>query len=452
MVSSSEEEKSRSPLDELNEALTSGTFVQVRRLLNSLHAADVAHLIESSPPKDRHLLWQLVDEDHDGEVLQYLSEDIRAPFLREMNAQEMASAMEDMDTDDIADLLKQLPERVTRQVLNAMDQADRQRIEEVLDYPEDSAGGLMNTDTITVRPRVTLDVVLRYLRRHDELPPMTDNIIVVNKDDEFLGLLPVGKILVSDPELTVRELMTTDVDPIEADMSAKDVANLFERHDWVSAPVVDAHGKLLGRITIDDVVDVIRDNADQSLMGLGGLDHEEDTFAPVLKTAPRRAIWLVVNLFTAFLSSSVVNVFQDTIEKVVILAVLMPIVASMGGVAGSQTLTIMIRGMALGQIGRTNVGWLLSREALVALTNGIGMAMLVAVGAAVLYGDPMVAMLIAAAIVINITVGMLAGVLLPTILRSFGVDPALAGSVTLTAITDSMGFLSFLGLATLFYT
>lgn len=451
MVGTSEEEKTRSPLEELNEAMSSGTFVQVRRLLNSLHAADVAHLIEASPPKDRHLLWQLVDEEHDGEVLQYLSEDIRAPFLRAMNAQEMASAMEDMDTDDIADLLKQLPERVTRQVLNAMDQQDRQRIEEVLDYPEDSAGGLMNTDTITVRPRVTLDVVLRYLRRHEELPPMTDNIIVVNKDDEFLGLLPIGKILVSDPELTVRELMNTDVDPIPADMSAKAVANLFERHDWVSAPVVDARGRLLGRITIDDVVDVIRDNADQSLMGLGGLEHEEDTFAPLLKTAPRRAVWLVVNLATAFLASSVVNLFEETIDKVVLLAVLMPIVASMGGVAGSQTLTIVIRGMALGHISRGNLGWLLSREALVALTNGIGMAALVAIGTTVLYGDMMIAGLIAAALVINITVGILSGVLLPTALRSLGIDPALAGSVTLTTITDTMGFLSFLGLATLFY-
>lgn len=451
MVSPGEEEKPRSPLDELNEALSSGTFVQVRRMLNSLHPADVAHLLSSSTPKDRQLLWQLVDEESDGEVLQYLEEEIRAPILRSMEAREVAYALEDLDTDDMADLLRQLPEKVIREVLAAMDQQDRQRVEAVLPYAEDTAGGLMNTDTITVRPRVTLDVVLRYLRRHDELPPMTDNIIVVNKNDEYLGMLPIATLLVSDPELTVRELMNTDEEPIPADMPAAEVASLFERHDWVTAPVVDGSGKLLGRITIDDVVDVIRDSADQSLMGLGGLDHEEDTFAPVMKTAPRRAVWLVVNLFTAFLSAAVVNLFQDTIEKVVVLAVLMPIVASMGGVAGSQTLTIVIRGMALGHIGRSNLRWLVTRETLVALTNGVGLAMLVATAAALFFGDPLIAVLIATAIIINIVVGMLAGVLLPLLLRNLGVDPALAGSVTLTTVTDSMGFLSFLGLATLFY-
>lgn len=451
MVSPGEEEKPRSPLDELNEALSSGTFVQVRRMLNSLHPADVAHLLSSSTPKDRQLLWQLVDEENDGEVLQYLEEEIRAPILRSMEAREVAYALEDLDTDDMADLLRQLPEKVIREVLAAMDQQDRQRVEAVLPYAEDTAGGLMNTDTITVRPRVTLDVVLRYLRRHDALPPMTDNIIVVNKNDEYLGMLPIATLLVSDPELTVRELMNTDEEPIPADMPAAEVASLFERHDWVTAPVVDGSGKLLGRITIDDVVDVIRDSADQSLMGLGGLDHEEDTFAPVMKTAPRRAVWLVVNLFTAFLSAAVVNLFQDTIEKVVVLAVLMPIVASMGGVAGSQTLTIVIRGMALGHIGRSNLRWLVTRETLVALTNGVGLAMLVATAAALFFGDPLIAVLIATAIIINIVVGMLAGVLLPLLLRNLGVDPALAGSVTLTTVTDSMGFLSFLGLATLFY-
>ena len=452
MVGTSEEEKTRSPLEELNEAMSSGTFVQVRRLLNSLHAADVAHLIEASPPKDRHLLWQLVDEEHDGEVLQYLSEDIRAPFLRAMNAQEMASAMEDMDTDDIADLLKQLPERVTRQVLNAMDQQDRQRIEEVLDYPEDSAGGLMNTDTITVRPRVTLDVVLRYLRRHEELPPMTDNIIVVNKDDEFLGLLPIGKILVSDPELTVRELMNTDVDPIPADMSAKAVANLFERHDWVSAPVVDARGRLLGRITIDDVVDVIREEAAHEVMSSAGLRDEEDVFAGVLPSTRRRLVWLGINLVTAFLAAAVVSRFVGTIEKVAALAALMPIVASMGGIAGTQTVTLIIRGIALGQVEWVSARWLLWKEIAVGGLNGLIWAVIVGTVTIVWYGTWKISLIIAAATLINLLCAATVGVIVPLLLKRMRIDPALSAGVILTTFTDCIGFATLLGLGTLFLT
>lgn len=310
----------------------------------------------------------------------------------------------------------------------------------------------MNTDTISVRPRVTLDVVMRYLRRHTELPPMTDNIFVVNSNDEYIGLLPISTLLVSDPNMTVREMMVTDVEPIQAHTHRSKVAASFQRYDLVSAPVVGPTGNLLGRITIDDVVDVIIDEADHSLMGMAGLTEDEDTFAPILKTARSRAVWLGANLMTAFLASSVINLFEATISKVVALAVLMPIVASMGGVAGSQTLTLVIRSMAQGQLVESNTRWLVNRELAVGALNGILWAVIVAVAASAVFGDYMLGLIIAIALVINLVVAALAGALLPGILKKLGIDPAIAGSVVLTTITDVVGFMSFLGLATLFYS
>ncbi len=325
--------------------------------------SDIAHLLESSPPRQRALLWNLVDKQLEGgEVLQYLGDDIRSYFLSQLNAQELADILEDFESDDLADLLQQLPDTVIQEVLDTMDEQDRQRVEEVLAYPEDTAGGLMNTDTITVRPDISIDVVLRYLRRHRSLPPpMTDSLIVVSRRDEFIGMLPITRMLVSNPAATVREVMDTDIEPIPVSLSDTKVATLFERYDLISAPpVVDETNKLLGRITIDDVVDVIREDADHSLMSMAGLDEDEDTFAPpVMKTTRRRAVWLGINLITAFTASAVIGLFEDTIAKVVALAVLMPIVASMGGIAGSQTLTLVIRGgMAVGQIsGATWAGY-----------------------------------------------------------------------------------------------
>jgi len=446
-----EQSQTQQHLQELNTALSSGTFMQVRRMLNGLPPADVAHLLESSPPKTRQILWQLVDMDHEGEVLQELSDDVQAQFLEQMDADEVVAVTEGLEPDDIADIVQQLPGTVIKEVLHAMDAQDRHRLEKVLSYDEDTAGGLMNTDTITVRPRHTLDVVLRYLRRHDELPEMTDNLIVVSRDDAYLGILPLRKVLVSDPSTTVREVLELGVEPIPATMPDNEVANLFERHDWVSAPVVDDHGKLLGRITIDDVVDVIREDADHSLMSMAGLDEDEDTFSPIRKASRRRAVWLGINLLTAFIASAVINIFEGTIDKVVALAVLMPIVASMGGVAGSQTLTIVVRGMALGQIGRSNARWLMNRELGVAFLNGLFWAMIAAVAAVLWFGDVLIGAIIAAAMVINLLVASLAGVLLPLTLKAMKIDPALAGSVALTTITDAVGFMSFLGLATIFY-
>jgi magnesium transporter len=446
-----EHDKTIAQLDELNNALNSGTFVNVRRMLNALPAADIAHLLESSPPSTRTVLWQLVDEADEGEILQDLSDELQSQFLRSMDARAVAAATEGLEPDDVADILQRLPEKVLQEVLRAMDQQDRARVEQVLEYPEETAGGLMNTDTITVRARHSVDVVLRYLRRHDEIPEMTDNLIVVNKADKFVGILPLRALLVADPSASVREVMLTDVEAIPAMLSDSEVALLFERRDLVSAPVVDDDGKLLGRITIDDVVDVIREDADHSLMSMAGLDEDEDTFAPVFKTAPRRAVWLGVNLATAFIASSVINLFQGTIDKVVALAVLMPIVASMGGVAGTQTLTVMIRGMALGQIASSNRNWLVNREFLVGVLNGILWSVVVAIAASLWFNDWLIGAIIAAAMVINLITAALAGTLIPLFMKGLDIDPALAGGVVLTTVTDVVGFMSFLGLATLFY-
>ncbi|NQX87906.1 MAG: magnesium transporter [Halioglobus sp.] len=442
---------SQETLDKLSSALNSGTFVDARRMLNGLSPADAAHLLESSPPKFRHILWQMVDIEREGEVLGELGDELQAQFLGDMDASEVSLLTEGLEDDDIADILQQVPDHVTREVLNAMDQQDRARLEQVMHYPDDVAGGLMNTDTITIRARLTLDVVLRYLRRHDELPAMTDNLIVVNRSDRFIGLLPLRTLLVSDPHISVREMMDMEVDPIPVNMPDTEVARLFERKDWVSAPVVDEQGQLLGRITIDDVVDVIREDADRSLMSMAGLVEDEDTFAPVTRAMPRRAIWLGINLITAFIAAFVINIFQGTIEKVVALAVLMPIVASMGGIAGTQTLTLMIRGIAMGQVLKSNQIWLLNRELIIGLLNGMLWAAVVAVAASLWFDDWHIGLIIAAAMVINLLTAALTGAALPLLMTRVNIDPALAGGVMLTTVTDVVGFVSFLGLATLFY-
>jgi len=438
-------------LEELGTALQSGAFVRVRRMLNALPAATIAHLLESSPHNAREVLWQLVEKDNEGEVLNYLNEDIQADILGKLSPEEVASLTEGLETDDIADILQQLPEKVIQQVLLTMDEQDRNRLEAVLSYQEDTAGGLLNTDTITVRRFHTLDVVLRYLRRHNEIPHMTDKILVVSRDDQLVGTLPLRTLLVSDPNAMVDEVMNTDYQAIPVSMSAKEVAQLFERMDLVSAPVINEDGKLLGRITIDDVVDVIRDDADHSLMGMAGLDEEDDTFAPVMKTSKRRALWLGINLITAFIAATVISQFSATIDQVVALAVLMTIVASMGGVAGNQTLTLVIRSMALGQIGKTNARWLMNRELKVAFLNGILWALVAAVVAAIWFSDITLGYIFAGAMIINLMTAALAGAFLPMMLKSLNIDPALAGGVALTTITDVVGFMSFLGLAAIFY-
>ena len=451
MVQVTESQFQKDPILALSQAIDSGSLYQIRQMIKTLPTAGIAHLIESSPPKTRSVLWQLIDKDSEGEVIQYLNEDLQNDILRELNAEQVAELTEGLETDDLADILQQLPQQVTSQVLQAMGQQDRHRVETVLSYDEDTAGGLMNTDTITVRRSHTVELVLRYLRRHESIPEMTDNILVVNRDDELLGILPLREVLVSDPNTLVREVMREDIEAIPVDMEATQIAQLFEQHDWVSAPVVDNNEKLLGRITIDDVVDVIRDSAEHSLMSMAGLDEEDDTFAPIIKTAKRRALWLGVNLMTAVLASIVIYLFQDTIEQVVYLAVLMPIVANMGGVAGTQTLTLVIRSLALGHISPSNSRWLLTRELGVAVLNGALWAFVISLITFMWYGDLLLSYIIASAMLINLVTAALAGAYLPLFLKRIKIDPALAGSVALTTVTDSIGFFAFLGLAQIFY-
>ncbi len=443
-------EASQERLKAIVELLDKGTLAQVSRSLNQLHPAEIASLLESLPTHERTVIWDLVDAAHDGDVLLYVNDEVRSGLIRHMDPEELVAATEGLDTDDLADILPDLPEPVISELLRAMDEQNRQRLESILQYPEDTAGGLMNVDTITIRPDVTLDVVLRYLRFHGEIPAMTDSLIVVNREDKYLGLVSLTSLLTKDPGLTVAEILNRDIDGIPATMPAHEVAHLFEKRDLVSAPVVDDSGKLLGRITIDDVVDVIRDEADHSFMSLAGLDEEEDMFAPVGRSTRRRAVWLGINLVTAFLASWVIGLFDATIEKLVALAVLMPIVASMGGIAGSQTLTLVIRGIALGQVGDTNARRLLVKELAVGALNGLLWALVVAAVAVAWFKNLQLGIVIALAILFNLVVAALAGATIPLLLRRFGADPALAGSVVLTTITDVVGFLAFLGLAAMF--
>lgn len=437
---------------QLNEALQRGAYQNVRNILNEeLPPVEVALLLESSPPKERRILWELIDREFGGEVLQNLSEEVSSDILNRMDPQELAEATSGLDTDDTADLLQQLPDQVIQEVLRSMDSQNRERLEAVLSYPEDTAGGLMNTDTITLRPDITLDVVLRYLRMRAEIPLMMDSFPVLDRSGRVLGLLPTRKILVSDPDDVVQDIMLTDFYTIKASDSDVDVALLFERHDLVSAPVLDEQGLLLGRITIDDVVDVIREDADHSFMSMAGLDEDEDTFAPILKSTRRRSVWLFINLITAFTASYVIGLFEGTLEKVVALAILMPIVASMGGIAGSQTLTLIIRGIALGHVSDKNANWLLKRELVVGLLNGLLLSLIIAVIAAWWFNDITIGVVIALAVIINLVFAALSGVFLPIFLRRASIDPAIAGSVVLTTVTDVVGYVAFLGLATLFY-
>lgn len=438
-------------LAQLDRALDAGTLGDVAGIVGDLSPGDVAYLITSYPPRVRQVIWSLLEPEQEADVLNELPEDLRNQILVEMEPKALALIVGQLDDDDVADILHDLPNSITEQVLGIMDEADRTRLATVLAFPDDVAGGLMSTDTISIRADLTLDVVMRYLRRHAEIPQNTDSIMVVNREDHFVGLLPIRILLVADPAQSVREMMLTNRDAIPAQLPAAEVARLFERNDWISAPVVDEQNRLLGRITIDDVVDVIREEADHSLTSLGGIGEDEDTFATVRQTAPRRAVWLGINLITAFLASSVINLFQDTIEKVVALAVLMPIVASMGGVAGTQTLTVLIRGLAMGQLNSRNQRWLVAREALVGLANGILWALVVAAAASVWFEDWTLGLVIAAAMMINLMTAGLAGALVPLTLKRMGIDPALAGGVVLTTVTDVVGFLSFLGLAAIFY-
>ena len=434
----------------IQEALATGSLRGANRMVEALHPAEVAHLLESLPPAQRAVAWQLVDADSQGDVLVELSEEVRSELVAEMADSELVAATEGLAVDDLADLLAELPEAVTRQVLRSMDQRDRERVSSLLAYPEDTAGGLMNTDTVTVRADVPMDVVMRYLRMRGELPERTDCLFVVDRHDRYLGALPLTRLLIADPEALANSGMDPEAPPIAPEAPAHEVAALFESRDLISAAVVSADGKLLGRITVDDVVDVVREQAEHASLAAAGLEDEEDVFAGVRKSARRRALWLGINLVTALFASWVVGLFEATIEKVVALAVLMPVVASMGGIAGTQTVTLIIRAIAVGQVQPANARWLFYKELAVGALNGLGWAAVIALATFAWFGTWDVAAVMFVAIVINLVAAAMAGVLIPMTLKRLRIDPALAGGVILTTVTDVVGFAALLGLGSLF--
>ena len=420
---------------------------QIKRILHGMHPSEVAHTMESLPPKERKFLWSLIEIQDEGKIIAELHDEIQQELISEILPDELIAIIQDLELDKIVDILQTLPDRTTENILASMSKRDRQRIKDVIEYPEDSAGGLMNTDIISVRPKHSLEVVTRYLRAQKKLPQNTDKIFVVSRENKYLGSLSVSTIVVSDPSLNVRELMETETDPLSANLNDKDVSRLFEQNDWVSAPVVDDSKNLIGRITIDDVVDVIMEDADQNFLGMAGI--AEDTFAAPARAARSRILWLSINLMTAFIASMTISLFQQTIDEIVYLAILMPIVASMGGVAGTQTLTIMIRGLTLQQINKTNINWLYKRELAVSIVNGILLSMLVGGITYLWFNSMAISILICFAMIVNLICSAVAGIFIPIMLRKFNQDPAIAGSVVVTTVTDVIGFFSFLGLASL---
>jgi magnesium transporter len=432
----------------LLEAFSAEDFERVRILLGETHPSEIADLLESLPPRERETLWNLIAPALGGDVLSEVQDAVRSSLLGHMQPQEVAEATQDLQSDDAADILQDLPENVVARVLASMDAQNRDRLASILSYPEDSAGGLMNNDVVSIRADVSLDVVSRYLRQLGSIPEQTDNLMVVDRANLYLGVLPLADILTKKSDASVGETMIKEAG-ITADTAEHEVARIFEQRDWFSAGVVNHRGELLGRITVDDVVDVIQDEAEHTLRSMAGLG-DDDMFAPVFTSAKRRAIWLGINLLTAFLASWVIGRFSDTIEHLVALAVLMPIVASMGGVAGSQTLTIAIRGIALGQISKSNSRILMMKEVAVGIFNGFIWATVVAVVVSVWFDDTSIGFIIGLAMIINLIVAAFAGALIPMTLNRFGVDPAIAGGVILTTVTDVVGFMTFLGLATLF--
>lgn len=411
---------------------------------------DIAHLLEASPRKSREVLWQLTDPEDYGEILDELNEDVKDSLVSKMAPDRLAEATEGLETDDVAYVLRSLPDDLSQQVLDQMDTADRQRVEKALSYEEDTAGSLMSTDVITIRGDVEIDVVLRYMRIKGELPDQTDTLYVLDDDDRLIGNLSLTTLLTTQPDVHVSEVMTDADEAISVDLSDTDVASLFERRNWVSAPVVDEDQKLVGRITIDDVVDVIREDAEHSMMSMAGMDDDEDTFAPVFKSARRRSVWLGANVLAALAAASVSNLFEATLEQMAAIAILMTIVPSMGGVAGNQTVALVIRGLALGHIGDSNRKELLFKEAAIGLLNGILWALIIGAIVVVWKGDWLLGIIISGAMLTNLLIAGIAGVSVPIVLKKMNIDPALAGGMALTTITDVVGLSVFLGLATLF--
>ena len=423
---------------------------KIRDDLQMLHPADIARLLESIPPENRELIWPHIDNLRRGETLVELSEGVREGLMADMNTHSLAAAVHNLDTDEIADLIRELPDEVIAEVLYVADREKREQLKAVLSHAEDTAGGLMDIDAVAIRPRVTVAVTRRYLRMLNELPEYTDKLFVIDRNNKLVGALLLSDLVTADDSQRIDEISNKDIRTFSVHQPQQEVAQAFARYNLMSAPVVDDENRLLGRITVDDIVDVIQEEADRRVMAPAGLDEEEDIFAPVIHTSRSRAVWLGVNLITAFIAAIVIGRFQETISGLVALAVLMPVVASMGGNAGIQSLTVVIRGLSNGTITDKNAHKVFIKELLVGSVNGIIWAVVVTLVTLLWFGNPALAMIIGVAMIITMASSALFGALLPSMLSRMGIDPTLAGGVALTTVADVVGFVSFLGLAAIF--
>ena len=437
-------------LQQLLIAVEASDHEEAKAQLKELHPGEIAQILEALTPKERSFVWPSIDISIQGEVLIDVNEDVQSQLIDEMSVDGLVAAAEGLDTDDLADIVPNLPESAVHSLLLTLDKKHREHLNKVMSYPEDSAGGLMNTDFITVRSDVNISAVVRYLRLLKEMPVDTDQVFVVDRKFNYLGSLHVSTILTEEPDIEVSTLINNEVaKPILASTDEAEVAQLFEQRNLISAPVVDENNQLVGRITIDDVVDVIRDEAEHSVMSMAGLDEEEDVFAPIFQSTKRRSIWLGVNLVTAFIAVTFIGLFEATMQQKIALAILMPVVASMGGIAGTQTLILVTRGIATGRVSATNIRSLISKEVAVGFLNGVFWSIVIALATYYWFSDLVLSIVIALAIIVNLIVAAFSGAFLPLLLTKLKIDPALAGGVILTTITDVIGFVAFLGLASL---
>ena len=438
-------------LQNLMIALEASDYDEAKQQIKDLYPGEIALLLEAIQPKDRSVLWPSIEISIQGEILKEVSEDVQSQLISEMTVDSLVKATEKLDTDDLADIVPNMPESAVHSLLLTLDFKHRERLNKILSYPEDSAGGLMNTDFITVRPDVSIRAVIRYLRLLKEMPIDTDQVFVVDRNFNYLGSLLITSLLTEEPERMVETLINNDFSkPVSADTDETEVALLFEQRNLISAPVIDENNQLVGRITIDDVVDVIRDQAEHSVMSMVGLDEDEDVFAPIIQSSKRRSVWLGVNLVTAFIAVYFIGLFEATLQQKIALAILMPVVASMGGIAGTQTLIIVTRGIATGRVTTANIKTLINKEVAVSGLNGIIWSIVIGLITYYWFADLLLSLIIALAIITNLVVAAFSGAFLPLLLSKLKIDPALAGGVILTTITDVIGFVAFLGLAALF--
>ena len=438
-------------LQNLMIALEASDYDEAKQQIKDLHPGEIALLLEAIQPKDRSVLWPSIEISIQGEILKEVSEDVQSQLISEMTVDSLVKATEKLDTDDLADIVPNMPESAVHSLLLTLDFKHRERLNKILSYPEDSAGGLMNTDFITVRPDVSIRAVIRYLRLLKEMPIDTDQVFVVDRNFNYLGSLLITSLLTEEPQRMVETLINNDFSkPVSADTDETEVALLFEQRNLISAPVIDENNQLVGRITIDDVVDVIRDQAEHSVMSMVGLDEDEDVFAPIIQSSKRRSVWLGVNLVTAFIAVYFIGLFEATLQQKIALAILMPVVASMGGIAGTQTLIIVTRGIATGRVTTANIKTLINKEVAVSGLNGIIWSIVIGLITYYWFADLLLRLIIALAIITNLVVAAFSGAFLPLLLSKLKIDPALAGGVILTTITDVIGFVAFLGLAALF--